>query len=318
MPQERDIYGVLGVSRTATQDEIKSAYRKLARAHHPDVNKAPDAAKRFAEIQAAYEILSDETKRRNYDQYGTAEPGFGSGGGRPRGTYTWTNVGGRPSGGPGNFSDFDAQSIFEEMFGRSAAEPFGDYAQPRGRTKARPKRGKDIEHDVVLDFIEAARGGAKTIRVNRGSGTQTIEVTIPPGVAQGAKLRMRGLGMPAATTGPAGDLILHVNISPHELFRREGDDVILDLPLTIAEAALGATVRVPTLAGRADVSIPPGSTSGQRLRLRGQGFKTDAGTGDLYVIIKIVAPKDLSAEDQAALRDLAQRLTSPRSGAAWA
>lgn len=323
----RDYYDILGVKKSASADEIRSAYRKLARELHPDVNKAADAAKKFAEVQAAYEVLSDEQKKQNYDRFGVAEPGFGgagpggAGGGR---RYTWTNVGGRPGAGPGggqnvDFGDFDAGSIFDEIFGASrggdagGSNPFAGFGA-RAKARSKPTRGGDLNHDLVVDFLEAARGGTKSVRITRGGSSQTIEVTLPVGVAEGTKLRVRGAGSPSASGGPPGDLILTVHIGPHEWFRRDGLDVLVDVPLTIAEAALGATVHVPTLTGKAEVSVPAGTSSGARLRLRGQGIRThEKGHGDLYAVIKIVAPKDLSEADKAALRDMGARLGNPRA-----
>lgn len=317
MASSSDYYQVLGVQRSASADEIKSAYRKLARELHPDVNKAQDAAKKFARVQEAYEVLSDATKRQNYDRYGVAEPGFGeggaSGGGR-RGTYTWTNVAGRPSSGPGDFSDVDAASIFEEIFGGrssgdSSAFGMGGGFGQRAKARSKPTKGADIAQSLPVSFLEAARGGTRHVRVVRGGSGQTIEVTIPMGVADGTKLRVRGAGAPSPNGGPPGDSILTVEIEPHECFRREGLDIHVDVPLTIAEAALGATVQVPTIHGKAEVTVPAGTSSGARLRLRGQGIRThDKGAGDQYAIIKIVAPKGLSEADKALLSDLATRL----------
>lgn len=319
MASPRDYYEVLGIARGASADQIKSAYRRLARELHPDVNKAPDAAKKFNEVQEAYDVLSDATKRDHYDRFGTAEPGFGGAGpgngGRRGGTYTWSNVAGRPGSG-GDFNDVDAGSIFEEIFG-GRTDPFGGGFGGGPKARAKPARGRDIEHELVLEFMEAVRGGSKSIRVSRGSVTQTIELTIPPGVAEGTKLRMRGAGMASMGRAPAGDLIVTVHIAPHELYRREGLDVILELPLTIAEAALGAQISVPTLVGRAEVTIPAGTSSGQRLRLRGQGIRTEKGTGDLLIAAKVVVPKELSEGDREALRAIGEHLPKPRTGPNW-
>lgn len=347
MATKRDLYDVLGISRSASADEIKSAYRKLARQYHPDVNKAKDAPTKFNEVQEAYEVLSDIEKRKMYDQFGHAGVGAaggaaGGGGyagqrwpysggesGEP-GTYTWSNIGGRPSGAGGSAggaSDFDMGSIFEEIFGGGGGGGAGSAEAGRAgrggfgaRAKARSKnsRGRDITHDITVDFLTAARGGTETLRVDRGGSSQTIDVTIPPGIADATKLRVRGAGAPSAGTGGAGDLILTVNVGAHPVFRREGLDILLDLPLSITEAALGKTLSVPTLTGKADVTIPPGTSSGQKLRLRGQGIKTDAGeAGDLYVVAKIIAPKALSEADKEALRTIGERLPSVRTGSEW-
>lgn len=337
MPTKRDLYDVLGIARSASADEIKSAYRKLARQYHPDVNKGKDAPARFNEVQEAYEVLSDAEKRKMYDQFGHAgvgaQPGAGAGpyagqrwpysggGGDPEsGTYTWSNIGGRPSGAGGG--DFDMGSIFEEIFGGAGAAE-GARGGSRGfgaRAKARSKnaRGRDITHDITVDFLTAARGGTETLRVDRGGSSQTIDVTIPAGISDGTKLRVRGAGAPSSGTGGAGDLILTVNVGAHPIFRRDGLDILLDLPLSISEATLGKALSVPTLTGKAEVTIPPGTSSGQKLRLRGQGIKSSAGeTGDLYVVAKIVAPKTLSDADREALRKLGERLPPARTGSEW-
>lgn len=322
MPPSRDYYEVLGVAKGATADQIKSAYRRLARELHPDVNKSPDASKKFNEVQEAYDVLSDTSKRENYDRFGVAEPGFGgagpsNAGGRRGGTYTWSNVAGRPGpGGGSDFGDADAGSIFEEIFG-GRGDPFGGGFGAGPKARAKPTRGRDIEHELVLDFMEAVRGGSKSIRLSRGGVTQTIELTIPPGVGEGTKLRVRGQGLPSSGRGSAGDLIVTAHIAAHEVFRRDGMDIVLELPLTIVEATLGTTVSVPTLAGKAEVTVPPGTSSGQRLRLRGQGIKSEKGTGDLFVVARIVVPRELSDEDREALRRIGDRLPSPRSGRLW-
>lgn len=326
MPTPRDYYDLLNVKRDSTTEEIRSAYRKLARKYHPDVNKAADAASKFNEVQQAYDVLSDPAKRKSYDRWGHAgEPpaagtGYAGAGPNRKGSYSWSNVAGRPSGADGaNVSDFDASAIFEEMFGGRAdpgASPFGGFGQ-RAKARSRDTRGKDIEHEIVIDFVEAIKGGTKPIRISRGGATQTVEVSIPEGVAEGARLRMRGMGIPSPSGGAPGDLILTVHIAPHELFTRDGDDISLELPLTITEAALGATLRVPTITGQADVTIPPGTSSGQRLRLRGQGVRHGEQAGDLYAVIKIVAPKDLTEADKAALREIGARIASPRKGSSW-
>lgn len=314
-----DFYKVLGVARNASQDEIKSAYRRLARQYHPDVNKDPDAQKRFTSVQEAYDVLGDEEKRRVYDQVGHS--GFGGGfprgagaGGPRAGTYTWSNVGG-----PGGSSvdPDDVSSIFEEVFGAG----FG----PRGRTRAhsarqrsRNARGADAESEVTVPFDVALRGGAQTVRIRRGGGAQTVEITIPKGASEGQRLRIRGAGQPSAGAGPPGDLIITLRIGPHPLFRRDGLDVSIDLPLTIVEATVGATIPVPTPSGSVDLTVPAATAGGSRLRIKGRGVETEDGRrGDFYAIVRVIPPKDLSAADERVLRDLATRLPSPRSGPEW-
>ena len=336
MASKRDLYEVLGVSRHATAEEIRAAHRKLARKLHPDINKGPDAAAKFAELQEAYEVLSDADKRKLYDQFGHAglggapagSPGGPWGGGAGGGagqrgqTYTWTNVGGR--GGPGQVDIGDASEIFEEMFGGGRpGQPFGGFGGFGGRGRgaagrARPMKGRDVEREIEVPFLDAIRGSTTSVRIARASGTQTIDVRIPAGTAEGAKLRIRGEGAEGESGGARGDLILQVRVAAHPVFRREGGDLIVDLPLTIAEAALGARVRVPTLTGSVDLTVPPGTSTGQRLRLRGQGIGKDiGGSGDLLASARIVAPKDLSAEDRDALKAMGTRLTNPRTGPGW-
>lgn len=331
MPTQRDYYSILGVSRNASADEIRSAYRKLARELHPDVNKAPDAQEKFSEVQEAYSVLSDETKRAQYDRFGRAggPTGFGGGGGPRKAHYSWSNVAGSPSG--GGFDEGDIGSIFEEIFGVGGARssPFeraarggGGGASGGARTRSAPSRGKDIEHHAEIDFERAVRGGSLSVKVRRGGTTQTIEVTIPAGTKDGAKLRVRGKGAPSPGGGAAGDLILHLHVKPHQWFRVEGNNLLIDLPLSIVEAALGTKVTVPTLDGRLEVTVPPGTSSGQRLRVRGQGVegKGVAGQerGDLLVVAKVMAPQKLTAEDQQALKNLAQHLDPVRKGRPWA
>lgn len=330
MASKRDYYEVLGVGRSADAEAIKGAYRKLARQYHPDVNKSDDASARFAEVQEAYDALSDPEKRKAYDRFGHDGPagaGFGGvgGGGRGRGTYTWTNVAGSPGGGAAGFTDSDIGSIFEEIFGVSGSRggfgvrsPYDTASASHARARSKPFKGRDIEHDVTVSFEEAIRGGTQSIKVLRGGTTQTIEVTIPAGVAEGAKLRVRGAGAPSTGGGSPGDLILNIRIRPDEVFRREGQDLILDLPLTITEATLGATVNVPTLDKRVSLKVPAGTQSGQRLRVKGHGVRTaDGKAGDLYAVVKIVPPKQLSGEDRAALERMGERLPRVRTGPQW-
>lgn len=325
----RDYYQILGVARSASEAEIKKAYRQLARQYHPDVNKADDAAERFAEVQEAYDTLSDPEKRKLYDRFGHAGPMGGSGSGaaggwssagRPSGTYTWTNIGGK--GGAASMDDFDLNSIFEDMFGTPG--PAGRTS--RAGTQSRSD-GRDINADLEVAFEKAAMGGTESIKVRRGGRMQTIEVTVPRGTADGQKLRIAGAGSPSIGAGKAGDLILTVKVGSHPLFRREGLDVLLDLPLTIAEATLGAEVTVPTLRvsdegkrSRVSVRIPAGVSSGQQLRVRGQGIEDDHGkAGDLRVVVKIITPKDetLDEDDKAALRKIGEKMGPIRRGPLW-
>lgn len=319
MAAKRDYYDVLGVKRGASAEEIRSAYRRLARKYHPDVNKEEDASKRFAEVQEAYDVLSDDEKRKAYDRFGHAGVGAGApdgaGGGAGPGGVRWTYS----TGGPGGATDEDISSIFEQMFG--GGSPFGGAAAGRARgprVQPRPRRGRDLSHSLTVAFNTAAIGGTQQIRLDRGGTAQTIEVKIPPGIESGAKLRIRGRGQPAPPDGQAGDLILTISIATHPYFRRDGLDIYLDVPITIAEAALGTTVSVPLLTGSVDLRIPPGASSGQKLRIKAKGITDAKGrTGDQYAVVQIVAPKELSKQAQAKLRELAGELKNPRNSGPW-
>jgi curved DNA-binding protein len=322
MPAQRDYYEILGVARGATEDEIKAAYRKLARQLHPDVSKAPDAAEKFREATEAYDVLSDPDQRKKYDRFGHAGPGMGGGAhaGGTAGGRQWSHI---------DPEHMDLGSIFEEMFGggaRRGGSPFGGFGGMggggvgnRARAQSQPARGRDLVREVDVDFMTAALGGSVSLRVRRGGAMQSIDVKIPKGADNGQKLRVRGAGAPSAGGGPPGDLILTVKVQPHPLFQRDGLDVTLELPLTIAEAALGATVTVPTLSGKkATLTIPPGTSSGSKLRLRGQGLsETSVKAGDLIVIAKVMAPKSLSENDRKMLEELAPRLEPVREGSRW-
>jgi DnaJ-class molecular chaperone len=319
-----DYYSILGVGASATKDEIRSAHRRLARELHPDINKAPDAAQRFAKVQEAYDVLSDDDKRAVYDRVGhegyVASGGAGGapggaggwpGGGRGPGrqTYTWTNVGGAPSSDPFNAQDIG--DIFEEMFGVRPDTPRGR-ARPGARRGpgARTEPPDDTEQDVTIPFDLMLTGGKWDVTTPSG---ETIEVTIPKGVRDGARLRLRGKGE-RSRAGGVGDLLLRIRVAAHPRYERQGDDIHATLPLSIVEATLGAKVSVETPGssdGRVELTIPPGTPSGAKLRLRGRGVETKAGKGDFYAIVKIVPPKELSEKDRAMLRDLGERIGHP-------
>ncbi len=293
---KRDYYEVLGVSRTAGVAEIKKAYRNLARKYHPDTAGGdPGATDRFKEVQEAYDVLSDETKRKTYDQFGHAAEGAG----RPGSAYNWQNgqgVGGFDFSDIFNFGrrnrsrapgGFDMDNIFEQMRSRTGRQ---------NRSAASQHRGQNLHHDISLDFMDAVNGLNQTITLTTtatdGSQRQErIEVRIPPGVDEGSKVRVKGKGHPGP--GGSGDLIFNIHVKPHSWFRREGADIILDVPVTISEAALGTRVEVPTLTGSTTVTVPPNSASGRKLRLKGQGVPhagKNKEPGDMYLILKIIPP----------------------------
>jgi len=332
---KRDYYEVLGVARDATEAAIKSAYRKLARKFHPDVNKAADASAKFREATEAYEVLSDDKKRKTYDQYGHAGPSFGGGPGGAQ--YQWQGGQGGQGGANFDFGDifgggggggFGGMSLEDIMAalgggrrgrrgGRAGGSPFGQGgpgAQEYGNAK-----GQDLEHNLNLDFMQAVRGTTTSLRMQSSDGhSETINVRIPPGVKEGSRVRVRGKGNPGP--GGAGDLYIITHIGEHPYFRRDGNDISVDVPISITEAALGAKVDVPTLEGETmTVTIPPGTASGQKLRLRGKGITPPSGTaGDQYVVVKIVPPKPLSAHGRKLLEEFAKAEPyDPRKDAPW-
>jgi len=305
----RDPYDVLGVSRTATEAEIKKAYRRLAKQYHPDHNQNDTkAADRLAEVNQAYEIVGDTKKRAQFDrgeidgagkQRFSGFEGFG-GQGAPRGGGFAFEFGPggfrqRTSGaGPG----FDTADLFSELFG--AASGTG-----RRRKDATFGKGQDAAATVTVGFADAAKGVRTRVRLPTG---REVEVAIPPATTDGRTMRLRGQGHPAAGGGEAGDAILTVKVEPHPHLERDGDDLRLTVPLTLDEAVLGATVRIPTLDGPVDLTIPRRSNTGRTLRLRGKGVPKPEGPGDLYVTLEVVLP-----DADAALDGFAETLRAERS-----
>jgi len=311
---KRDYYDVLGVKRNASADEIRAAFRALARKYHPDVNKAPDAEAKFREASEAYEALSDPEKRKIYDRFGHQGPGPGprGGGGHPGGAGVPVDFGDLFGGLGGGFAGMSLKDILNSLRDRASG----------GRARRRPARGADSESHLTLDFMQTVRGTATRLRIRRpgpdgAPHEETIEVKIPPGVQEGSKVRVRGKGQ--AGGREAGDLYILVHVRPHPYFRREGDDIQVTVPISIAEAALGAKVDVPTLDGLTTVTIPPGTASSQRLRLRGKGVRRPGKEpGDLYVEIDIIPPKDPTPQQRECLQRLAEiSKDDPRSRCPW-
>lgn len=340
----RDYYQVLGVKPGASDAEIRSAYKKLAKKYHPDVNPGSKTAEEsFKDVSEAYQVLSDPQKRRSYD----AARSMGAG---PRG-FGWPPGGTGPGGGRSPFGnarvngvDFesvdlgDLGGIFADIFGRGAPGATG------------PSRGADLEYEASIDFDEAVHGTTITIPLARtvtcpvcgGSGTatsgsrggtcrrcggrgvvrssETLSTRIPAGALDGSRVRVAGAGEAGPRGGPPGDLYVILRVRPHRYFSREGDDIILDLPLSYGEAALGARVEVPTIDGRASLTVPPGTRSGRRLRLRGKGvpFKDRNGRGDQIVVISIVPPGMTDGKVKDLLKEL-DRLDNgdPRGSLDW-
>ena len=295
----QDYYEALGVSRDASEEEIRRAYRQLARKYHPDVNKEPGAEDRFKEISEAYEVLRDPEKRERYNRLGanwrsgqdvSSAGGFGQGSGAGDG-------GARVEFGQGEFSDF-----FEGLFGRRAGR--GSGSARRSGFEGFSMRGSDLEAELELALEEAARGGKRWLSLGDG---RSLEVDIPRGVRDGQRIRLAGEGEPGIGGGPPGDLFLRVRLKPHPVFRVQNRDLYVDLAVSPWEAALGAELPVPTLEGNARVKVPPGSSSGRRLRLRGQGLPGSAGApaGDLYAVVSIKVPKKLTKKERQLFEQLA-------------
>lgn len=305
----KDYYAVLGVAKNASQDEIQRAYRKLARKYHPDINKTAGAEDKFKDIGEAYEVLKDPDKRAKYDRYGTAWKAAQQGGGAPPPGYEdiWFDLGGAEdfafSGGSG-FSSF-----FEQLFGAAAG---GRTAQGRRGTRGFTHGaqwsmpGADREARLALTLEEAAHGGEREVSLGGSTPGQskTYMVHIPKGVRPGQRIRLAGQGE-KGVGGPPGDLYLKVEILPHPTFSLEERDLYTTVPVTPWEAALGAEVTLATLDGVVNVKIPPGSSSGRKIRLKGKGFPDPRSRpGDLYAEISIKVPQTLSAEE----RELFERL----------
>lgn len=335
MAKQRDYYDILGVKRTASEGDIKSAYRKLARKYHPDVNKAPDAAEKFREATKAYEVLSDKEKRKTYDQFGAAAfergaaggsggaGGFRPGGGGPGGGGVRIDFGDIFGGGGGGGSGFMGMSLDEIMEHLSGQARRGGGQRSARRSQRGPApTGADLEHELRLDFMQAIYGTEAALQITGGDGAggqrnQTITVKIPPGVKDAQRIRVRGKGQPGP--GGPGDLYIVCRIAKHPYYRREGNDLYVDVPISISEAALGAKIDVPTIDGMTTVTVPPGTPSGRRLRLREKGVKAADGKsrGDQYVAIKIVPPEKLSDEQRQALKAFADKDVDPRAEAPW-
>jgi DnaJ-class molecular chaperone len=294
---EKDYYDILGVKKAATPEEIKKAYRGLAKKFHPDKNKGnKDAENKFKEISEAYAVLSDTEKREQYDRMG--REAFRSGGpggnpfqgaGGPFGGFDFSQFGGaagartrggrKPGGGAGGFTD-----IFSDLFGGG-----GGFEQG-------PERGSDLEAELTIDFRDAILGTTMDLVLNG----KAIKVKIPEGVLDGQRIRLRGKGAPGGNGGPAGDLNVLIHVRPHALFERRGDDVYIDLPITVGEAIRGGEVEVPTIHGPVRARIPAGTQGGQTFRLRGKGVKKKTAAGDHYYRVQITVPKAQSAEVLAA------------------
>jgi curved DNA-binding protein len=325
MTAPRDYYAELGVPRDASQSDLQKAYRKLARTYHPDVNSDPAAEDRFKQISEAYDVLSDPQTRRRYDTFGPdfrqvpegvdaqtwararagagARRGGGPGGGRGAGRRADPGEEGvwfSSSGGPDLGADIDLDELFGGMFsGRGG-----------GRRGWGPIRGADQEAELQLTVEDAYAGGTRTLTFSGPAGPRTVEVTIPPGVTDGQRIRLAGQGGQGGDGAEAGDLYLVVRLAPHPRYRVEGRNLHVELRLAPWEAALGTTVPVDIPGGEAKVTVPPGSSSGRRLRLRGRGLPNPRGTaGDLYAEARIMVPPRLTDTERRLFSELAAAST---------
>lgn len=290
-----DPYKVLGVPKTATQDEIKKAYRKLAKKLHPDIH--PNDKGKQAEFQAvaaANDLLGDPEKRRRFDAGEIDASGQERADRQYYHQYAGQDAGRRYDPGA-NMGGFDEEDLFAELFGRRqrATGAGGGFRQEFNA------RGPDSRYNLEVDFMDAARGTKRSVTMPDGNG---IEISIPAGLRDGQTLRLRGKGQPGFGQGPAGDALVTVSVRAHPVFSRDGDNILMELPITLDEAVLGAKVEVPTISGAVSMTIPKGASSGHRLRLKGKGFPTGKGAaGDQFVTLKIVLPKkmDTTLEDLA-------------------
>jgi DnaJ-class molecular chaperone len=315
-----DFYKTLGVARNASQADIQKAYRDLARKHHPDMNPDnPGATKKFQEIQAAFDVLNNPEKREMFDRYGSA---FETMGQRAPQNPSWQAG---PGGGAG-VEDIDFGQFFGDRFGQGG-EGLGDIFSHFRRASGRgggggnsKRRGGDAASEVTIPFGTAISGGEIQLGLRRQSGeTETIVVKIPPGIEDGKKMRLRGKGEPAVGRGTAGDLMLTVHVAPHPFFSRKGNDLLVRLPITLGEAVAGASVDVPTPSGTVSLHVPPGTSSGKKLRIKGHGVAPKSGVkGDLLAEMQIVLPANLPEADRETIRQIdARNPSNPRQALRW-
>jgi curved DNA-binding protein len=308
----KDYYQILGVAPDASEKEIKQVYRKLARQYHPDVNPGDKAAEeKFKEINEAYQVLADAEQRKKYDALRAEYQRWQQQGGRPGGRrqdFDWNAWAAQPGAGPR--VQYASADDLEDLFGGES--PFSDFFTSnfgggRGRTAgsaARPRRGRDLEHEVEITLEEAFKGATRLLQ----SGDRRVEARIPPGVDTGSRVRLAGQGLPGSNGGAPGDLYLVVRILPHPTFERDGDDLFTDVPVDVYTAALGGEIRVPTLEGAVMLKIPPRTQAGRSFRVRGKGMPRQGNPGsrgDLFARVTLVLPEPLTERELEAFRELA-------------
>ncbi len=310
---KKDYYKVLGLTKKATDAEVKTAFKKLARQYHPDVNPGKkEAEDKFKEVSEAYEVLGDEKKRRQYDQFGS----FDFGGGGPQNPYSqhyWQNI---------NFNQGDFDDIFGEIFGfggpkrgRKASGVKFDFGGAGGGGFNNMSRdGSDIQWSLTIDFLEAVNGCEKQILLSDG---QRVKVKIPQGVDDGSKIRLSGKGNPGIGGGSSGDLIIETKVNPHAYFKRDGDDIYVSVDVSLSEALKGGKITVPTITGSVALTIPKGTQSGQKLRLKGRGTTNikSKSVGNQYVEIMVKYPDDLSDSEIEHITKIIDK--HPQAARAW-
>jgi curved DNA-binding protein len=327
---DEDYYKTLGVSRGASEQELEAAYRKLAQKYHPDLNQDDRSAQdKFKKVQQAYDVLGDAKKREMYDRYGADFERAAAGG---PGGFRHGGPGGSPfGGGPFAGGSYEEVDLSDILGGGGGGAGFGDFFRqftggarggPTGGARARRPAtpGANITHEVTVPFRTAVLGGEARLSIRRAGGkTESITVKIPAGIEDGKKIRLRGQGEASPTGGGAGDLLITVRVSPHPHFTRRGKNLEVRTPITLAEAALGAKIDVPTPQGTISLTVPAGAASGQRLRIRGHGVAS-AGSepGDLFAELMVVTPTDLSDEEREWIRKIGQKHpSSPRADLSW-